>query len=135
MEYPSSPAFRSSGYASIQVSSNQSTGLVRQHDKISFSRVFDAGHNVGAFQPETVSQIFDRVMFNKDVATGDVDITSDYSTQGPIGSFDVKNKLPDSPENECYALNPIYTCTVEQMEALKDGSAVVSDYILKDIAK
>ena len=107
---------------------------MRQHNKLSFSRVFDAGHAVGAFQPETVSEIFERVMFDKDVATGKIEVGENgnetYSSTGLQSSFGIKNVLPDSLRNECYVWDAVTTCTDEEREALKDGRAVVENFIL-----
>jgi hypothetical protein len=130
MSYPSASKFRSAGYEYISTNSTRG-GVVRQHNKVSFSRVFDAGHAVGAFQPETVSRIFDRVMFDKDVATGDVDITrnSSYSSTGPGSSFGIKNVLPPSQKNECYVWD-INTCSPEERSALANGTAIVKDFVL-----
>jgi hypothetical protein len=65
---------------------------VRRHNKTSFSRVFDAGHTFGAFQPETVSNILDRVTFDVIVATGDIHTngSASYSSTGPTSSFGVE---------------------------------------------
>jgi hypothetical protein len=108
---------------------------VRQYNKVSFARVFDAGHSVGAFQPETVSNIFDRVMFNKDVATGTVDTTknSSYSSTGPESSFGIKNMLPPNLESECYLWDVVNTCTDEERQALANGTAVVNNFVLSSI--
>lgn len=71
-------------------------------------------------------------MFNKDIATGQVDIStnSNYSTTGPSTTSQIKNKPPASqPAPLCYIWAPD-TCTDEQYAALEDGTAVVEDYIL-----
>ncbi|KAF2034063.1 alpha/beta-hydrolase [Setomelanomma holmii] len=132
MSYPLAPAFRSAGYKHITTNSSYSGGVVRQHDKVSFSRVFEAGHAVGAYQPETVSKIFDRVMLNKDVATGKVNTVgnSSYSTTGPQSSFDSKNELAPSPKNQCYLWDAPISCTEEELLASANGTAVVKDYVL-----
>src|SRR5689334_923282 len=138
MRYPSSFQFSRAGYEPIATNLTHRGGVVRQYGKISFSRVFDAGHAVGAFQPEIVSKIFDRVMFDKDVATGLVNITAisggngSYSSNGPANSFHIKNVLPPSPENECYVWDPVNTCTSEQITALANGTAVVKDFIVEN---
>ncbi|KAF2827958.1 alpha/beta-hydrolase [Ophiobolus disseminans] len=126
------PGFREAGYAHISTSANSSTGVVRQRNGLSFSRVFDAGHAVGAYQPETVSEIFERVMFDKDVATGKIDVkgNASYSSVGLESSFGIKNVLPESPKNECYVWDAVVTCTDDERKALADGSAVVEDFIL-----
>lgn len=40
----SSASFRAAGYASISTNDSYVGGVVRQHGNLSFSRVFDAGH-------------------------------------------------------------------------------------------
>ncbi|KAJ9145532.1 Carboxypeptidase S1 A [Pleurostoma richardsiae] len=132
MSYPSASAFRSTGYTSIQTNDSYIGGLVRQHGNVSFSRVFEAGHQVAAYQPETVYQIFKRAIFGRDIATGKVEIGAGgkYSSSGPSSSSDVKNVLPPSPDSVCYLYQAPLTCTEEQLEALANGSAVVKNYIV-----
>ncbi|KAF2687333.1 putative carboxypeptidase S1 [Lentithecium fluviatile CBS 122367] len=132
MTHPAAPQFRSAGYEAITTNSTFSGGVVRQHNKISFSRVFDAGHAVGAYQPETVSKIFDRVMFDKNVATGSISTigNASYSSKGPQSSFEIKNELPDSRKNECYVWDAVVTCTKEELLALANGTAEVNNFIL-----
>jgi hypothetical protein len=131
MSYPEASGFRSAGYADLLTNSSYTGGLVRQHNKISFTRVFDAGHAVGAFQPETVSRIFDRVMFDKDVATGDELVSSNYSTSGPMDVFRVKNVLKEVEGHECYIWDAVNTCDGDEKEELMNGEAVVENFILQ----
>lgn len=132
MSYSSLESFRAAGYAPITTNETYQGGVVRQYNKVSFSRVFDAGHAVGAYQPETVSKIFDRVMFDKDVARGNVTTggSVSYSSEGPTSSFGIKGVLPPSPRNECYLWNAVSSCTDEELKALANGSAVVKDFLL-----
>ncbi|KAJ4352254.1 uncharacterized protein N0V89_007601 [Didymosphaeria variabile] len=133
MEHESSVQFREAGYSPITTNSTYQGGVVRQYNGISFSRVFDAGHAAGAYQPETVSKIFDRVTLNKDVATGKINLgDAPYSSQGPVSSFEIKNVLPTPPKNECYTWAIADTCTTEQIAALANGTAAVRDYIVRE---
>ncbi|KAH7128376.1 Alpha/Beta hydrolase protein [Dendryphion nanum] len=135
MSYPAAPQFRAAGYQYIGTNSNARAGVVRQHDKVSFSRVFDAGHAVGAYQPEAVSEIFDRVMFDGEVATGREHTANNtkFTSTGPASSFHMKNTAPKSPKNECYLWLAYLTCTKEELAALANGTAVVENFILKSI--
>jgi hypothetical protein len=130
--YPSASTFRAAGYENISTTATAPGGVVRQHNKVSFSRVFDAGHAVGAVQPEIMSSIFDRVMFDQDVAIGNVDIfeNASYVLQGPASSFGIKNELPPSPKKECYMWDVVNTCAKEELKALKDGTAITMDFIV-----
>ncbi|GKU20601.1 unnamed protein product [Fusarium langsethiae] len=131
LEFPSAPAFRSSGYASISTNCSYDGGFVREQGNVSFSRILQSGHGVAAYQPETLSAIFERVMFRRDLATGKVDLKKhkDYKTKGPETVSAVKNKVPQSPANTCF-LRLSYSCTDEQLEALAKGTAVVKDWIV-----
>lgn len=127
-----SEEFAAAGYESIVTNSSYNGGFVREYGALSFSRVFQAGHSAGSYQPETLSKIFERAMFRNDVATGDVDLSgqTEYASTGPS---DVRNVTFDAPEpimNKCYVLDPIGTCTEEQVEALLDGSAETEDWVV-----
>lgn len=128
IEYSSSKAFRNAGYAPIAISPFYSGGQVRQHGNLSFSRVYQAGHMVPSYQPETAYEIFMRTMFNRDIATGQKKMNDDYSTGGPASTFHIKNDVLPAPEPECYILTPFWTCTDEQYATVKNNTAVVKDY-------
>lgn len=130
MEYPDAHAFRSAGYSPIQTNGCYTGGLVRQHGNVSFSRVFGAGHSASYYQPETVYRIFDRAMSGQDVGTGEVQASEKYSSEGPETAFDVMHELPESRESVCYLLDVQWTCTPNQIKALKDGTAVVEDFVV-----
>ncbi|KAK4235296.1 hypothetical protein C8A03DRAFT_46548 [Achaetomium macrosporum] len=126
--------FHDAGYASIETNRTYTGGLVRQYGNLSFSRVFGAGHEVPWYQPETAYQIFSRVMFNKDVATGKVSTAGSngkvYSTSGPGDVSGVMNELPSHPEPECYLWDIFQTCTASQTEMLRNGTAVLKDFVM-----
>lgn len=131
VEYPAAPSFRSAGYADLVTNSSYNGGLVRQHGNFSFSRVFEAGHSVAAYQPETVYQIFQRSMFGMDVATGEVQSSANYSSVGPASALGVTNNVPEvTDENQCYTYGPTDSCTDEQLEALADGSAAIQTFVV-----
>jgi hypothetical protein len=82
------------------------------------------------FQPETAARIFNRVMFNQDVATGTQPTTSDYSSKGPSSGWSA-SEVPDSMHPaKCYVWDVLETCTQEQGKILLSGKAVVEDYVL-----
>ncbi|RMZ88721.1 hypothetical protein DV736_g4038, partial [Chaetothyriales sp. CBS 134916] len=82
VNYSKTPNFHAAGYTNISTNTSYVGGLVRQHGNFSFSRVFQAGHEVPAYQPETAYEIFTRALFNKDIATGKISLTDDYTTRG-----------------------------------------------------
>ena len=80
-------------------------------------------------------EIIARTMADKDVATGQIDITQgEYSTTGPADSRDVQrtgnSTLPASKPLECNIWAVPETCTDAQIGAIMDGSAVVEGIIV-----
>lgn len=137
MDHPGAAAFRAAGYAPIVTNATYEGGVVRQHVNLSFSRVFQAGHSVAAYQPETVFRIFQRAMAGKDVASGAVDVRaragegSDYSSHGPASSFDIKTEPPATRRAPvCLVMDASITCAANQLDALRDGSAVTQDFVV-----
>ncbi|KAL9619884.1 MAG: hypothetical protein Q9160_005531 [Pyrenula sp. 1 TL-2023] len=132
VNYTNSEDFRAAGYEGIQTNDSYIGGQVRQYGNLSFSRVYQSGHEVPSYQPETAYRIFMRALFNHDIATGTVDTASngDYGTQGPSDVFRIKNEDPPEPEHFCYILDAGATCTEEEIESIADGTAVVRDWIL-----
>ncbi|KAK4503885.1 hypothetical protein PRZ48_004800 [Zasmidium cellare] len=130
-------AFREAGYQYIHTDiddchNDTKGGLVRQHGNFSFSRVFEAGHDVAAYQPRTAWEIFNRVLTNKDISTGKVPIggsNNTYSTKGPKDAFWKKNKLPSPlPPVNCNLYSVATSCTIEQYTALLNGTAEIEDF-------
>lgn len=135
INHSASASFFSAGYADVRVNDTYSGGQVRQHGNLSFTRVYQAGHEVPYYQPQTAYEIFTRALFNKDIATGEQSTGegSNYSSSGPQSSLAHRNEqLAEQPLQFCYALDPGSTCTETQVESLLDGSATVCRYIVKD---
>ena len=134
LNHTDSGAFQAAGYVNISTNSSYVGGQVRQFGSLSFSRVFQAGRQVAAYQPETAYQIFRRAVFGKDIATGTFDMSGGayYTTAGPATTFQVKNVDPGSPSPQCYVWDMPNTCTDEQMESVLNGSGLVHNYILID---
>ena len=84
---------------------------------------------VPSYQPEVSYDIFMRALMNKDVATGIVPITDNYTTFGPSSTWHIKNRIPPQPQSTCYILST-ETCTEEVYKKVKNGTAVVKDYIV-----
>lgn len=105
--------------------------MVRESGRLSFSRIFQAGHGSAAYQPETSFRIFDRTMSRTDVATGKVNLSKKkYATKGPWNIFSVKNAIPEPRLSVCYLLSVPYTCTAEQYGALVEGTATVKNWVV-----
>ncbi|KAF2087674.1 alpha/beta-hydrolase [Saccharata proteae CBS 121410] len=136
LDHFSRSGFRASGYANIvHGAANRARGVVRQYEGLSFSRVFDAGHHVSAYQPETVHRIFNRAMSGNDIATGMKSAAwgGKYASKGPSSSFGIKNKMPKLLNTTCSVL-ATDSCSMGQLAALADGKAVVKDFIVVEPA-
>jgi carboxypeptidase C (cathepsin A) len=134
VEYTNTTKFHAAGYAPLHTNSTHVGGQVRQYGNFSFTRVYESGHEVPAYQPETAYRIFTRSLFNKDISTGKIDTAknSTYGTKGLQDTRAIKNIDPPDPKWVCYTLAPEDTCTEAQVEALLNGTAVVKDYILEN---
>ncbi|KAL2865623.1 putative carboxypeptidase S1 [Aspergillus lucknowensis] len=134
VDYSHAEKFRAAGYAPLQTNASYVGGSVRQYGNFSFTRVFEAGHEVPAYQPETAYEIFQRAMFNQDIATGKISTAEDstYTTDGPSSTWNITNTVPDSPAPTCYILSLNSYCTDEQIESVVNGTALIKDYILVD---
>lgn len=105
--------FSEAGYADIKVNDSYVGGAVRQYGNLSFSRVYQAGHAVPAYQPETAFQIFSRIMSGKSVASGSEVTLSNYVTDGPLNSTKTE-KAPKAPKPTCF-VRSLNTCSREDL--------------------
>ena len=130
--YAHSDSFASVGYAPLLVNESYIGGLVRQYGNLSFSRVYQAGHEVPSYQPETAYRIFMRAMFNTDIATGLLPLSDTLTTVGPKDTRHIKNELleEERPKPVCYILTPAATCERDVYETVRNGTAIVKDWIV-----
>ncbi len=109
---------------------------MRQYGNLSFSRVFESGHQIPLYQPETAYRIFNRALSNLDIATGTKPTYSSagkaYQSKGEKSTWSHKNKIPEQPIHFCQTLDPQDTCSDDQIESLINGTAVIRDYIVRD---
>lgn len=125
---PLAKAFETAGYADIVVNSSYVGGAVKQYGNLSFSRVYDAGHFVPYFQPETAFQIFARVILGDDISTGtNVNLSSFIST-GPVNSTHT-NKVPPMPSQTCWVRSWTGSCKDSDTKAMLAGRGLVQDGI------
>jgi len=57
-------------------------GETREYGNFSFTRVYEAGHEVPYYQPIAALALFNRTINNWDTATGTKKVTGDLSTEG-----------------------------------------------------
>lgn len=129
-------AFAAAGYADIATNDSYTGGMVRQHGNLSFARVFQAGHDMVSHQPETALAIFNRALFDRDIATGlqPTGECHNYSSQGPSDTLHVRHEPPAAQPvlSFCYQWRADVMCTDDQKSSMLNGSATVCNYILKD---
>lgn len=132
--HKSNASFHAAGYTPISTNASYTGGQVRQHGNLSFSRIYEAGHEVPFYQPETAYQVFMRAIQGRDIATGLTEVgASDYATVGPRDTYNITNEpLESQPLSYCYSLSPSGTCTESQKTAIANGSATICSFIMKD---
>ncbi|KAF2004374.1 alpha/beta-hydrolase [Amniculicola lignicola CBS 123094] len=133
IDYEFTPEFHAAGYAPVVVNDSYIGGQVRQYGNLSFTRVYQAGHEVPAYQPETAFKIFQRALFNFDIATGNIRTADapNYATKGPDNVFNITNESVTFPGAQCYVLDRDQ-CTEEQWKTVEDGTALVRNWIVVD---
>lgn len=130
--YDSDASFKATGYANMVTDNYALGGMTRQYGNLSFSRVFQAGHEVPYDQPEVAYNIFMRTILGKDVATGNSNVTNTYSTNGDSNANATQTKvsISDHPVPTCYLWSVQETCSDDQIKVLQDGRGVIRDSIL-----
>ncbi len=116
--------FASAGYAPIIVNDSYIGGVVRQFGNLSFSRIYQAGHFVPAYQPETAFQVFARIILGNSVSTGArVDLET-YNTTGSASAASALS-LPPNPSPTCFvrALND--SCPQDSINSILKNQGVI----------
>lgn len=126
-----STLFPAAGYAPIITNSSYIGGVVRQYGNFSFSRIYDAGHSVPAYQPETAFQVFARIITGTSVSTGAAVDLSVYNTTGPLNATYTAS-LPASPSATCWLRNIPETCTDDERNQIIDNEGVIINGVLYD---
>lgn len=96
VSWPGQKNFTAAGYAKLVTNQTYDGGVVKQFEGLSFTRVFDAGHEVGKYQTETVYRVFMRSMFGMDTATGTVEVGLGFQSKGSSSAWS-KSKVPILP--------------------------------------
>lgn len=125
--------FRAAGYAPIITNTSYIGGVVRQYGNLSFSRIYDAGHSVPAYQPETAFEVFARIMSGTSVSTGEIINPAVYNTTGPANATYTAS-LPASPTNTCWLRNILETCNDNQKNMIIGNEGAIINGVLYDAA-
>ena len=126
-------SFYSAGYADIVVNTSYIGGKVRQYGNLSFSRIYDAGHLIPAYQPETAFTVFTRIIMGNDISLGSVADLSTYTSNGTANATQT-SKASNGSEPTCWIRNFQNTCTDDQKAMLQQGRGVIINGVLYDQA-
>lgn len=93
VNYTHSKEFAAAGYQAFKWG-NQQYGEVREYGNFSFTRVYESGHEVPAYQPEAALALFDRVISGVDVADGTKKVTAKLGSVGPANTTHTASAPP-----------------------------------------
>lgn len=93
MNYTHTAEFHAAGYTPFEVDGTE-YGEVRQYGNFSFLRVYESGHEVPYYQPIAALEMFRRVLLGVDLASGDTNLTSSYSSPGPANATHTEPFVP-----------------------------------------
>jgi carboxypeptidase C (cathepsin A) len=81
VNYTHADNFRAAGYVPFMVDGTE-YGETREYGNFSFTRIYEAGHEIPYYQPEASLEIFKRVLDHVVIADGSMVVTGNYSTNG-----------------------------------------------------
>ena len=121
------------GYTPVVANGSYVGGVVREYANLSFTRVYDAGHLVPAYQPETAFTIFTRIIEGTEIGLGTV---VDLSTFGSTGDANAThtNSAPPMASPTCFLRAVNSTCNVDQKNMLANGAGVIINGVLYNSA-
>lgn len=100
------PGYDSAGFVNISTSDGLVHGQVKQSGLFSFVRIYESGHEVPFYQPLTALEMFERVLKQVDIATGQCKVEAGYKTVGsPTSTFREGNatiQFQVTPANATY---------------------------------
>ena len=85
--------FRAAGYTPFLVDGTE-YGEVREYGNFSFTRIYEAGHEIPYYQPEASLEIFKRILNHVVIADGSQPVTEDYSTNGTAKATHTEPYVP-----------------------------------------
>jgi len=119
------------GYAPIVANTSYIGGVVREYGNLSFSRIYDAGHLVPAYQPETAFTVFSRIIEGTGVSLG---AKVDLSSHGSFGDANstYENDAPPMASPTCFLRAVNATCNTDQKNMLANNAGVLINGVLYD---
>jgi len=121
----------SASYAPIVANASYVGGVVRQFGNLSFSRIYDAGHLVPAYQPETMFTVFARIIAGTDIGTGNLVDLATFASTGDANSTHT-NSAPAMAAPTCYLRAMNATCQTDQKNMAANNAGVIINGVLYD---
>jgi Serine carboxypeptidase len=104
--------------------------VVREFGNLSFSRVYDAGHLVPAYQPETAFTVFSRIIEGTEIGQGRL---IDLATDGSLGANATHENVASAMASPvCYLRAVNATCDTDQKNMLVNRTGVIINGVLYD---
>jgi carboxypeptidase C (cathepsin A) len=119
----------SAGYAPIVVNETYVGGVVREFGNLSFSRIYDAGHLVPAYQPETAFTLFTRIIEGVDISLGISIDLSTFETEGDANATQT-NSAPPMQSPTCFVRAVNETCNTDQKNMFANDAGVIINGVL-----
>jgi hypothetical protein len=74
-------------------------GEVREYGNFSFTRIYEAGHEVPYYQPKASLEHFKRVLDHLVISDGSQVVTDDYATNGTAKATHTESFVPLPPSS------------------------------------
>lgn len=119
----------SAGYAPIVTNNSYIGGVVREYGNLSFSRIYDSGHLVPAYQPETAFTVFSRIIQGTGISLGlPVDL-GNYASEGDANATHT-NSAPSAAAPTCNIRAMNSTCDTDQKNMIANRAGVIINGVL-----
>jgi carboxypeptidase C (cathepsin A) len=106
LNFTDTEAFRAAGYTPFLVDGVE-YGEVREYGNFSFTRIYEAGHEVPYYQPEASLEHFKRVLDHVIISDGSKVVTDDYSTNGTATATHTEPYVPLPPTSTPSAVSRV----------------------------
>ncbi|KAJ5658097.1 Peptidase S10 serine carboxypeptidase [Penicillium longicatenatum] len=91
-KYKHSKEFQAAGYAPFLVDGVE-YGETREYGNFSFTRVYEAGHEVPFYQPIAALQLFNRTLNGWELPTGEKKLTPAFGSSGPASATHTQSSV------------------------------------------
>ncbi|KAK5175139.1 uncharacterized protein LTR77_000276 [Saxophila tyrrhenica] len=129
LKYKHSKEFAAAGYAPMMYSGKE-YGEVREYGNFSFTRIYEAGHEVPYYQPQAALALFNRTINFMNIADGMEKITGTFATNGSASATHTASAapLPSSSEYAAYSRSLIKSYSILDNQPMASASASASGY-------